>query len=167
MQTHLGQSSCLATLKFHNALTALTMCDTEQITLPSPEKAVNLGYGIWLITSASDAFRLKEFSSGKDSVSLAKDHPGCNVCIITLEWKPADKQEHKDSPRSPDLQQNSNKTNQGPTTGPTRVLDISNATCRSATLLRDQSTSKCSDDEKCQTRTGPKPPSRGEVESTS
>ena len=42
METHLASSSCLATLYFHNTITALTICDTEKISLPSPEKATNL-----------------------------------------------------------------------------------------------------------------------------
>ena len=48
METHLGKSSFLATLYFHSSITALTVCDTEKIILPTPEKATNLGYGIWL-----------------------------------------------------------------------------------------------------------------------
>ena len=46
METHLAQSSCLAILYFHSAMTALTVCETEKIFLPTPEKATNLGYGI-------------------------------------------------------------------------------------------------------------------------
>ena len=42
------KSSFLATLYFHSSITALTVCDTEKIILPAPEKATNLGYGIWL-----------------------------------------------------------------------------------------------------------------------
>ena len=62
METHLGQSSCLATLYFHSIMTALTVCDIEKFLLPTPEKATILGYGIWLITSASAAFSLGEYS---------------------------------------------------------------------------------------------------------
>ena len=57
-ETHLGFSSCLATLKFHQAITALKVCDTEKVVLPRPERAQNLGYGIWLLTSASSDFTL-------------------------------------------------------------------------------------------------------------
>ena len=46
METHLGQSSCLVTPYFHNAIAALQVCEPEQISLPTPEKATNLGYGI-------------------------------------------------------------------------------------------------------------------------
>ena len=45
METHLGFSSCLATLKFHLAITALKVCDTEKVVLPNPEQAQNLEYG--------------------------------------------------------------------------------------------------------------------------
>ena len=62
LETHLGQSSCLATLYFHSIMTALQVCDTEKIHLPTPEKATNLGFGIWLITSASASFSLREYS---------------------------------------------------------------------------------------------------------
>lgn len=85
METNLGSSTCLSTLYFHNTLTALTICDTEKILLPTPEKATNLGYGIWLITSASNSFTLREYSIKSDSVPRDKDHKGCHVCIITLE----------------------------------------------------------------------------------
>ena len=43
MENHLGFSSCLATLKFHHAITALKVCDTEKVVLPNPERAQNLG----------------------------------------------------------------------------------------------------------------------------
>ena len=85
METHLGQSSCLATLYFHNAIAALQVCEPEQISLPTPEKATNLGYGIWLLTSASDAFTLREFTRGLANSVERTDIPGCTICIITLE----------------------------------------------------------------------------------
>ena len=85
LKTHLGQSSCLATLYFHNAIAALQVCEPEQISLPTPEKATNLGYGIWLLTSASDAFTLREFTRGTTNSVQRTDIPGCTICIITLE----------------------------------------------------------------------------------
>ena len=85
METHLGQSSCLATLYFHSTMTALTVCETEKVLLPTPEKATNLGYGIWLITSASAAFSLREYSLDELNTPKREDHPGCNICIITLD----------------------------------------------------------------------------------
>ena len=85
LETHLGQSSCLATLYFHTTITAFTVCDTEVITLPTPEKAKNLGYGIWLITSATKDFTLREYSVNSDQIPHSREYPGCNICIITLE----------------------------------------------------------------------------------
>ena len=85
IETHLAQSSCLATLYFHNTVTAMSVCDTERIRLPTPEQATNLGYGIWLIKSASDAFTLREYSIQNDNIPHKHERRGCNVCIITLE----------------------------------------------------------------------------------
>ena len=69
MATQLAQSSCLVTLYFHNPLTVLTDCDTEKVMLPTPEQATNLGYGIWLIMSASDAFSFRENSLSDENIS--------------------------------------------------------------------------------------------------
>ena len=66
-------------------MTALTVCDTEKVMLPTPEQATNLGYGIWLIKSASDAFYLREYSLSDENIPQRREHPGCHVCIITLE----------------------------------------------------------------------------------
>ena len=85
METHLWQSSCLATLYFDNAIAALQVCEPEQVSLPKPEKATNLGYGILLITSASDAFTLREFTRGTTNSVQRTAIPGCTICIITLE----------------------------------------------------------------------------------
>ena len=85
MKTHLGQSSCLATLYFHSPMTALTVCETEKLHLPTPEKATKLGYGIWLITSASAAFSLREYSLDEMNTLKREDNPGCNICLITLD----------------------------------------------------------------------------------
>ena len=38
-KTHLGFTSCLEALKFHHAITALKVCDTEKVVLPKPERA--------------------------------------------------------------------------------------------------------------------------------
>ena len=40
MKTHLKKSSCLATIKFHHAITALNVCDTEKVVLPNPEPCI-------------------------------------------------------------------------------------------------------------------------------
>ena len=82
METHLGQSSCLATLYFHSAKTALTVCETEKILLPTPEKAKNLGYGIWLITSASAAFSLREYSLDEVNTPRREEHAGMQAATF-------------------------------------------------------------------------------------
>ena len=53
--TETGYDSCLATMYFKDSVAALQVCETEQIVLPATEKAGNLGYGVWLITSATTA----------------------------------------------------------------------------------------------------------------
>ena len=77
--------SCMATLLYHDdELLALQRCQLDVIELPLTEKARNLGFGRWLITSASDDYTLIE-SAGNGSNPLARiEHPGCRVCIITL-----------------------------------------------------------------------------------
>ena len=84
METHLGFSSCLATLKFHHAITALKVCDTEKVVLHNPERAQNLGYGIWLLTSASSDFTLSEIVMDKNGRKTNMTHKGCNIYLITL-----------------------------------------------------------------------------------
>ena len=84
METHLGFSSCLATLKFHHAITALKVCDTEKVVLPNPERAQNLGYGIWILTSASSDFTLSEIGTDENGRQTNIPHKGCNICLITL-----------------------------------------------------------------------------------
>ena len=55
--TETGHDSCLATLYFKDSVAALQVCETEQIVLPATEKKTeNLGYGVWLITSATTAY---------------------------------------------------------------------------------------------------------------
>ena len=66
-------------------MTALTVCETEKVLRPSPEKARNLGYGIWLLTFASDSFTLREYSLNQQNAPKRREHPGCNTCILTLD----------------------------------------------------------------------------------
>ena len=83
-ETHLGFSSCLATLKFHHTISALKVCDTEKVVLPNPERAQNLGYGIWLLTSASSDYTLSEIGMDENGRHINVPHKGCNICLITL-----------------------------------------------------------------------------------
>ena len=84
METHLGFSSCLATLKFHHTISALKVCDTEKVVLPNPERAQNLGYGIWLLTSASSDYTLSEIGTDENGRHINFPHKVCNICLITL-----------------------------------------------------------------------------------
>ena len=84
METHLGFSSCLATLKFHHTISALKVCDTEKVVLPNPERAQNLGYGIWLLTSASSDYTLSEIGMDENGRHINVPHKGYNICLITL-----------------------------------------------------------------------------------
>ena len=84
MENHLGFSSYLATLKFHQAITALKVCDTEKVLLLKPERAQNPGYGIWLLTSASSDFSLSEIGIDGNGQQTNIPHKGCNICLTTL-----------------------------------------------------------------------------------
>ena len=83
--TETGHGSCLATLFFKGSIEALQICETEQILLPAAEKADNLGYGVWLITSATTAYTLIETDTASTTSSGIIKYPGCRICIITLE----------------------------------------------------------------------------------
>ena len=82
LPTEIGHSSCLATLYFDSPLDALSVCETSPITLPSIEQATNLGFGIWLITSANADFSLRKV---RTSSHQGPSFPGCRICLITLE----------------------------------------------------------------------------------
>ena len=82
--TETGHDSCLATLYFKDSVSALQVCETEQIVLPATEKAENLGYGVWLITSATTAYTLFESDTESTTSSGIVKYPGCRICIITL-----------------------------------------------------------------------------------
>ena len=82
--TQIGHPSCIATLYFFSPIDALAVCETTAITLPSIEQATNLGFGIWLITSAIADFTFRESSSLATSTS-SRSFVGCHICIITLD----------------------------------------------------------------------------------
>ena len=81
--TQIGHHSCNATLYFFNPIDALAVCETTAISLPSIEQARNLGFGIWLVTSANTDFTFRESSSLATS-SSSKSFAGCHTWIITL-----------------------------------------------------------------------------------
>ena len=76
-------SEAFPTLYFFSPIVALAVCETTAITLPSIEQAKNLGFGIWLITSANADFTFCESSSLATSTS-SRSFAGCHICIITL-----------------------------------------------------------------------------------
>ena len=82
--TERGHGSCLATLFFKGSSESIQKCDTEVIELPATEKAENLGYGVWLVTSATKAYTLYETTSDSNTATGLTKYPGCNICIITL-----------------------------------------------------------------------------------
>ena len=84
METHLAQSSCLATLYFHTPVVALSVCQTEKVLPPTPETALNLGYGIWLIMSAKP-FTWREYNLNDASLPTCEEKEECRLCIITLQ----------------------------------------------------------------------------------
>ena len=86
METHIGFSSCLATLKFHHTISALKVCDTEKVVLPNPERAQNLGYGIWLLTSASSDYTLSEVGTDENGRHTNIPHKGCNLFNHIKMW---------------------------------------------------------------------------------
>ena len=84
METHLSQSSCLATLYYQDPIVALAVCEQRKILLPIPEKATNLGFGIWLITSARHFKWRQHIISGTESTAK-ENKDGCKICLITLQ----------------------------------------------------------------------------------
>ena len=87
METQLGRSSSLANPFWPNPVATLTVCETDKVIIPTPEKATDLGYGIWLITSASSSFSLWEYNLNEVHTPSRKEHSGCNICVITLDCR--------------------------------------------------------------------------------
>ena len=66
-----------------NTFDVSVVCETTTITFPSIEQAKNLGFGIWLITSANAEFTFRELSS-LVTPSPSRSFAGCYICNITL-----------------------------------------------------------------------------------
>ena len=62
LASYKNNPSCLATLRLGTSLRATETCDTEVIYLPTKVQASNLGYGIWLLLSATDNYDITELS---------------------------------------------------------------------------------------------------------
>ena len=82
--TESGYESCLATLYFKDGNEVLHICETEPLNLPSKEKAENLGYGAWLMTSAMTAFTLYDSDTDSTTSTGRNRCPGCQIRIITF-----------------------------------------------------------------------------------
>ena len=82
--TETDHDSCLATLYFKDSVAALQVCETEQIGLSATEKAEAVGYGVWLITSATTAYTLFESDIESATSSGIVKYPGYRICIISL-----------------------------------------------------------------------------------
>ena len=84
MATETPDASCLAVLYFGNVMDAIEVCDTEAVTLPPKEKAMNLGYGIWLITSTSPKFKFREPYLNATTTAGFTIVEGCQICLVSL-----------------------------------------------------------------------------------
>ena len=83
--TQPSHGSCLDTLFFKTTIEAIRECETEVIFLPNQVQARNLGYGIWLITSATEDYSLRKTSIDTVVPSQSQIVPGCKICIMTIE----------------------------------------------------------------------------------
>ena len=64
---------------------ALEVCDTVPVPLPLKVKATNLGYVIWLLTSAQANFEFNENYMDATTIAGSETVEGCRICLITLE----------------------------------------------------------------------------------
>ena len=77
--------SCYATLFLISSLKAAETCDTEFVYVPTKVQAENLGYGILLIMSASDAYKMREYNVKSQHKAWNGLIPGCKICFWTVE----------------------------------------------------------------------------------
>ena len=83
--TEQDYKSHMATLLYHDdELLAFQRCQLDVIELPLTEKAPNLGFGRWLVTSSHDYALVESTENGSNPLARI-EHTGCRVCIITLE----------------------------------------------------------------------------------
>ena len=82
--TKIGHFSWIVTLCLDSSVDALSVCDTSLASSPSTQQAANLGFGIWLITSASDYFIVRETYATTSSYKT-QSSTSCRICIIILE----------------------------------------------------------------------------------
>ena len=77
-------STCLAALLIQDQYRSLENCDLKYIKLPLKEKAKNLRFGRWPITSAHSKFKLPEKRMNSSLPMPVEIHEGCTICIITI-----------------------------------------------------------------------------------
>ena len=68
---------------FFSPIDALAVCETTAIVLYSIDQATNLGFGIWLISSAKADFTFR-YSSSLATSSSSRSVARCHICIINL-----------------------------------------------------------------------------------
>ena len=84
--TETSKSIFLVTLYYHDDETlALRNCQVDLADLSLTERAINLGFGRWMIRSAKVNYRLVETSTNGSNPLGQREHMGCRVCIITLD----------------------------------------------------------------------------------
>ena len=80
-----NRDSCLASLFFHGADSALTSCTIRSVPLPRVEHAQSVGHGRWLITRQSPHFTLQLLATTPSASPHATSRiAGCRSCIHTL-----------------------------------------------------------------------------------
>ncbi len=80
--TYLNPTSCLAHLKMENDDKALSYCKVENIKLPYPEQAQNLGDRQWLVIASNPHFKMRIETPGAKPEE--KQMTGCQACIVRL-----------------------------------------------------------------------------------
>ena len=84
MASYRNSLSCLATLRLGSTLRATETCDTEVFYLPTEVQATNLGYGIWLLLSATDNYDITELSLEPALKEETRIFKGCKICLKTV-----------------------------------------------------------------------------------
>ena len=86
---NLSSSSSYATSPYHFVLqddnwSHQRMCDWSDLPT-KPSQVRNLGYGIWLITSATGDYSLRKTFRNTSVPSQSQIVPGCKICIMAIE----------------------------------------------------------------------------------
>ena len=84
MATGKSDASCFAVLYTGNVMDANEVWATEAVTLISKEKATNLGYEIWLITSSTPNFKFRESFMNAATTAGSTTADGCQIRLVSL-----------------------------------------------------------------------------------